>query len=292
MRSRKLLKNIFNNILSMVPATVSLKPDKIKPPIKVVKISAEKLFLDNKTKTMKQSIINNILDATSKVNELTIHSYQFLRLYVLNNYESDVPIPLMDEELLKTIFNVLTKKSAGPKSKNEYLENINNFYITEYAPLIYDIDISKLSDELKFDGKNLSGILDYQITDMVTNINNNIQMNFRKYLNQFIYRTLMSEVYDNNKSNNNIIILYKQLKEDHKKYKNEDKIKVCATIIKTLQDINKSIRKQVRRDTHDISDCMLNGTGYYNPLYNDWLEKYTDKLVPKFKVTSSGAYKS
>ena len=57
-----------------------------------------------------------ILNAVIRVHEITIHMYQFLRLYILYKYQQNKTIPLITIDILNACFTVLTKsQKAGNK---------------------------------------------------------------------------------------------------------------------------------------------------------------------------------
>jgi hypothetical protein len=53
------------------------------------------------------SIINEI---TIRTNKIVIHSYQFLKLYLLHLYENNQSFPVLDKEYICDIFKVITKR--------------------------------------------------------------------------------------------------------------------------------------------------------------------------------------
>ena len=52
-------------------------------------------------------IINEIVIRTNKI---VIHSYQFLKLYLLHLYENNQSFPVLDKEYICDIFKVITKR--------------------------------------------------------------------------------------------------------------------------------------------------------------------------------------
>lgn len=70
-----------------------------------------------------QSIIKNqldkgkLFDAMMRTHKIIIHTYQFLRLWILNKYDKKLEIPLITEELIKMAFKSLIKESQGPNKK-------------------------------------------------------------------------------------------------------------------------------------------------------------------------------
>ena len=126
-----------------------------------------------------------LLDAVKRTNELIIHVYQFIRLYILHKYFNNQELPLITEEFLKMVFKVLSIPSAGPKPKNTLvIDELELFYTNYY---------SSLCSNKRFDASNLSSIISYSCTDIKTNIENNIKLNFEKYLNKFVNAYITTE---------------------------------------------------------------------------------------------------
>ena len=59
------------------------------------------------------NLLNTINDIVIRTNKIVIHSYNFLKLYLLNLYENNQPIPKVDKEFICDIFKVVTKRKCG-----------------------------------------------------------------------------------------------------------------------------------------------------------------------------------
>ena len=124
-------------------------------------------------------IINELVDRTNKI---VIHSYQFLKLYLLNLYYNNNQFPLIDKQFITDIFKVITirKCKQGNISINKMpiqLKELQKFYNKEY---------SKTNNDINYYDK-LSYILAYEAIDMITNINNNITEHFISRLSKYIH---------------------------------------------------------------------------------------------------------
>ena len=189
-----------------------------KPPdkYKTVKCSIKTIIKPNLDK-------NKLFDACFRTHQIVIHTYQFLRLWILDKYHNNNKIiPNITDDTIKMAFKSLIKESQGPKPKGSNLDLYNEFiklYNEQYKHLNYDI---------KLDGKNLSQILSYMSIDMITNIENNINLHFVKYLNRFVNSSFR-------KQNNNIL-------------------ENCEKGKKTL------LRKELNKDLYEIKEDLLNST--------------------------------
>jgi len=73
-----------------------------------------------------------------EMNDLMIHSYQFIRLYVLNCYSNKIALPEIDNTfILYCIKSLGTRSNQGVKCKNtELLDKLERFYLEEYQPSV------------------------------------------------------------------------------------------------------------------------------------------------------------
>ena len=194
-----------------------------------LKVHIQKILKSADTKTLE--IIN---DAVMRTNYITTKSYFLLRLWVLEKYHSNQGIPLITEDTIKMSMKSLVKASAGPKAKG------NNLSLLQEFQQLHTFSLE--------DGKNLSAILDYYTTTMITAIENNIKMNFMDYIKRFVNSYFKSI------------------------HKNE------------LQ--NKDFRKQLYKELQVVKNDIINETLLSDPKYHSWLNKNRYKIVPQEYDTS------
>jgi len=130
-----------------------------------------------------ETILNNINDLVIKTNKIVIHSYQFLKLYLLDLYKNNKSFPLIDKEFICDIFKVVTIRkcnTGGYTEENmpEQQKLLQNFYNKNYKE-------TTIKDDVLYYDK-MSYILAYEAIDMETNINVNIQEHFLQHLYKFI----------------------------------------------------------------------------------------------------------
>ena len=205
---------------------------KEEPPDKYqcLKVPIQKILKsDTDTKTLE--IIN---DAVMRTNYITTKSYFLLRLWVLEKYHNNQEIPLITEDTIKMSMKSLVKASAGPKAKG------NNLLLLQEFQKLHTFSLE--------DGKNLSAILDYYTTTMITAIENNIKMNFMDYIKRFVNSYFKS--------------IYK------------DEIQ------------NKDFRKQLYKELQVVKNDIINETLLSDPKYHSWLNKNRYKIVPQEYDTS------
>jgi len=143
---------------------------------KTFKIPLKTILLN---RDLVQPVINDLI---FEMNNLMIHTYQFIRLYVLNCYTNKQPLPIIDETfILYCIKSLGSRDNRGKKSKDtELLEVLEKFYQEEYQPLL---------NHEKTNLKNTSFLLPYLATQIHTSLHNNLQEHFIQHFLRFINKT-------------------------------------------------------------------------------------------------------
>jgi hypothetical protein len=116
------------------------------------------------------------------MNDLVIHTYQFIRLYILHCYTNNNPLPELSDIFISYCIKTLgTRDNRGKKCKDiELLETLDDFYKTEYQPLL---------NHEKTNLKNTTFLLPYLSTQIHTSLSNNIQEHFIQHFLRFINKT-------------------------------------------------------------------------------------------------------
>ena len=143
---------------------------------KTLKIPLKSVLLN---RDLVQPVINNLV---FEMNDLMIHSYQFIRLYVLNCYSNKTALPEIDNTfILYCIKSLGTRSNQGVKSKNtELLDKLERFYLEEYQPAV---------NHEKTNLKNTTFLLPYLATQIHTSLSNNAQEHFIQHFLRFINKT-------------------------------------------------------------------------------------------------------
>jgi hypothetical protein len=196
-----------------------------------------------------EKLLPIINDLTIKTNKIVIHSYQFLKLYLLFLYQNNLPFPILDKEYICDIFKVITKRKCNKGNYTddklpEQLKILYDFYKNYYSLTIANNEI------LYYD--KLPYILAYEAIDMMTNINNNIQEHFINHLNKYV----------------NIVFDIKKQRDEITK-NNKDK-KIRKQLHKKLyEEINK-----VKKDLITFNDLTS------DVKYHNWIKEQKTKLFP------------
>jgi hypothetical protein len=203
-----------------------------------------------------QSVINNLV---FEMNDLVIHTYQFIRLYVLHQYTQNLPLPELDYTFISYCIKTLgTRDNRGKKCQDtELLKTLEQFYKNEYQPLL---------KHEKTNLKNKSFLLPYLATQIHTSLNNNLQEHFIQHFLRFINKTT-NEITEDKAT---LFQFKKQLMElnETNEIFNEWKDTHLSHILPT--EINKSIHYDVKVRPFGYLKGML----YMNSV----LEKQENKL--------------
>jgi hypothetical protein len=116
------------------------------------------------------------------MNDLVIHTYQFIRLYILYCFTNNNPLPELNDTFISYCIKTLgTRDNRGKKCKDtELLEKLEEFYKTEYQSLL---------NHEKTNLKNTTFLLPYLATQIHTSLSNNIQEHFIQHFLRFINKT-------------------------------------------------------------------------------------------------------
>ena len=129
-----------------------------------------------------------INDLVLQINDLMIHTYQFIRLYILYQYtneqngsqenNSDIFTYKIDEKFILCCMRTLkTKKEEGKKCDNSILmEKLKNFYKKEYKPI---------TSHEKTSINGISQLMAYMATQIQTAYMNNIREHFVQHIKRF-----------------------------------------------------------------------------------------------------------
>ena len=140
-------------------------------------------------KTTLKSVLHNhkevqpvITNLVFEMNDLMIHSYQFIRLYVLKCYNNNQPLPeINDKFILYCIKTLGVRSNQGVKCKDtDLLKTLQEFYDKEYQPLL---------NHEKNQLKNTTFLLPYLATQIHTSLSNNTQERFIQHFLRFINKT-------------------------------------------------------------------------------------------------------
>lgn len=212
-------------------------------------------------------------DCIQRTNDIVFNSYYFVRAYILDLFEDTTisnsnkitEINRIDKDFISNSFRIFMKSSKVNDDKllnfynNKYINKtpISNFSYKNHSTgdiLYYNYKkIYGVSDtNIKVDSKNLSYVLGQSAVTIITNIENNIKLNFTKYLRQYVNQSFKDE---NNK------ILSKIDRNKQPEYYNDKK---------------KLLNKQLNILKNDI----INNTDECDDKYKKWKNDNIKILLP------------
>ena len=181
-----------------------------------------------KNKDIKENM--DILEnAIIRTNSITTKTYFLLRLWILHKYHNNLEIPEISEDTISICMKSIMLPSSGQKPKG------NNAILLDEFKNLHNFTLEN--------GNNLSSILDYYKTTMLTSIENNIKIHFFDYIKRFV--------------NSYFKYLYKEQIE------------------------NKEFKKQLYKEINLVKNDIINNTLTCDEKYHNWLKENRYKIVPE-----------
>ena len=220
--------------------------------MKTVKNSIKNIIKPKKFSD-KRTLHNILQDAVYRTNKIIIHTYNFIKLYILYLYEKNEDLPIIDKMFVKIITRIVSTRNdkRGGKPNQKYLEITNElikFYNEYYRKSIDEIDITN-------DDK-LASILSYECEKIVTCIDTNIKEHFIDHFRRLI----------------NI------------KFNLKDKISKINSNKKLTLDAKKELRNKIYEEFRNIKNDILNveNDELSSPeKYHGWIEKNKYSIIPE-----------
>jgi hypothetical protein len=156
-----------------------------------------------------EAVRDILTELVVRINNIKLHTYYFLKLFYLYQYENYRTFPDITTEFVRAVMSILTYNKANGrkpiKNKRKLLDQLEQFYQKHYKQYLPD----------KFNGSNISTLLDYLSIEIITSYKNHIQNNYVNIIQQFI----------------NQMCSYNETKKWIKQNKGEEEFKTyCATI--------------------------------------------------------------
>ena len=245
---------------------------KVKPPDKYrcIKLPIQKIIKSD----LPIDVLERINDAVSRTNTITTNSYFLLRLWVLQKYHNNQEIPIITEDTIRMSMKSLVKASAGPKPKGNNLALLQEFQ--NIGNSIFTLQ----------DGKNLSAILDYYATTMITAIENNIKMHFIDYIKRFV-NSYFKNIYQNELQNKEFKKqFYKELQQVKNDIINDAEILTCDEKYHNWLNDNRYKIVPENYDTSYFYDIKVNPQKYLKHMIfmNLQLEEMNTKMFQFFPL--------
>lgn len=122
-----------------------------------------------------------ITNAVIQCNKIVINVLLFMKLYLLNYYDTYNALPVIDKVFVNSCMKIMcNEKPQGRPPKKEIKElkdTLTAFYKTEFEPLIQ-------KETLEY--THMNTILDYLTIDILTMYENNIKNHFVEYVERYV----------------------------------------------------------------------------------------------------------
>ena len=206
-----------------------------------------------------QAVLDSIEDMVLRMNRINIHTYQFLKLYTLFQYDSGIE-KTIDKTFVMNVMRTVAKPGRNVKGgmKPDTLKMMNDlelFYDSFYAPLTHSY-----GQKTTYTG--LTNMFDYEADSIITAYENFIQAEFKTNLNRYVNIVL---------DKNDLLI---KAREDP------------ANLTKREKEINSEIRKEINLVKTDI----LFGEKKADPKYDFVKERFRLSVLKDFSCEKSLAY--
>jgi hypothetical protein len=242
---------------------------------KVIKVRLKSILVNNE-KVPKELSINydNFFDCIDRANYCYFICSNFIRSYLLYTFNESNVVPVINYDFIRMAFKAISKSTCGPKPKNEQLITYNNlcdYFKNNFVKILTkDVNITDI-EKYKLDSKNLSYIFNSFATEMETSYKNNIQLNFFKYLNQYVNENFITKK------------VKKLSKSDYLKLSKDDRI----IYRKNLEEEGERI-KEIKKELKLVKDDLIDGTLFSDKKYHKWIKENKDKILPALteKITS------
>ena len=214
----------------------------------IIKILLKEIIKDNEKSDRINKAVNNI-------NKLVIHVYQFLQLFILNEFYNNKIIPKINDIFVTQIFNIFTDDIPNKNTKEENVElfnMLNNFRKQHYDQLNFKYKINK---------EYLNPVISHVVTEIITNIEINIKLHLVGHLKKFI------KIFYEQKNFDNYADCHKKIYELQKNIANLKPIVTALTDFKIEE--NNLINKINKYDDYDFNKFIK---------YNAKIFKLKEKL--------------
>ena len=206
--------------------------------------------------------IPKITEAVIKCNKIVINALMFMKLYLLDHYEKNNNLPIIDKVFVNSCMKILCKENPSGRPPKPEVKKIKDeltlFYNSDYKPLIKDTDL---------DYTHLNTVLDYLTISIITMYENNIKQHYVEYVERYVNivwkkKETLTKIKDENKDEEKRKQLTHEFCNDLRKIKNDilditvKKYKSDAKYHKWIKAAKKKYY-QIKKNTQKIIYIMI-----------------------------------
>ena len=245
-----------------------------------------------------ENILSTINDTVLVMNKIETYGMQFIKLYMLHEYEKNKKLPKLSTEFIKCALKTCCKNPTIGKKPSIETQNLK-----DKMKIYYDSDFKHLNIEYDLSYLHMNTLIDYVAQNILTMYENNIKQNYIdcvfKFVNDhFDKRKNINSIKENNmytqKQKKKIISMYcsylRKIIDDilnvkDNEYKSDPelhfKIKMMKDFIVPKKDVfeKNSIYYDLKCNSNDYFVCMLK--------MNKYFETFNDGLFTLFPIKKS-----
>ena len=128
------------------------------------------------------STFNILNDVVIRNNKIVIHTYQYIKLYLIHVYDETKRLPVIDHDFVLNVMKTLSEKKdergkPPKKTTMELRDKLERFYEKHYKPLMLDSNQRST---------NMNTIFEYTTVSILTMIENNIKQHYVEYIERYV----------------------------------------------------------------------------------------------------------
>ena len=143
--------------------------------------------------------VKQINDLCFRVSEITRHTYQFIKLFLIYRLENGLSYPKISDSTIKVAMSLVSARKRARTSKSPYLKCMQDFYEQHYKPI---------QVQEKEDGTCMNDMLKVVCIQIITNVENHVKGHFYNYIKKLAKVHLYNEEKD---YSNKLTVLIKDL---------------------------------------------------------------------------------
>ena len=196
-----------------------------------------------------EDTLNKINNAVIKANKIVIHALQFMKLYLLDYYDKNNSLPLIDKLFVNSILKIVCNEASNGRPPLDKVKKQK----TELKK-VFDEHYKNFMIDIELDYQHLNTVLDYLTVDIITMYENNIKQHYVEYIERYV----------------NVFLNKKEEIEKIKNKKLSDE--------NTKNEINE-LCQELRKIKDDIFS-IKNNIYKSNNKYHKWINENKNKLIP------------
>jgi hypothetical protein len=204
-----------------------------------------------------ESVIATLQDAAMRANKIVTHALQLLKLYLIHCYDTGIPLPTIDRQFVTSVMKVLCKAPTVGRQPSEETRRIKDtlraFYEEHYKPSVVG----------ELDYRNMTIILAYLATDVITMYETNVKQRFVEYVERFVNVSWDKKA---------LVAIIKEQR----------------TTTAQSRAATNALCTQLRRIKTDLLSHDQSKTA--DPMYHEWIDEQRTHVLPRRQLKKDSVY--